>query len=558
MREDIVALQARWLELEDQRLSAAGITSQAAVGREQMDIEADLLRLGRDSHSFHDDKILPDPIAQLPDLDEDERANLTFAIVGAGVSGLCMAARLRQAGFDNFEVLEKAAGVGGVWYHNNYPGLACDVPAHYYSFSFFRNPNFRHLFALGEEIREYLRAFADHFRVTEKIAFNSAVTAARRRDGKWEIDTSDGRRRSVDILILANGFLHVPKVPDLPGLDTFAGVTMHSSAIPKGFEFAGKRVGNIGTGSTTVQITSSLADVVEHLDIFQRTPQWVFPMPNETYSDQRRQVLASNPELTSGLYKIFMNRAVHGLSEAVVTPDSPNHAIVAAACNANLAQVSDPELRRKLTPSYAPMCKRLVMSAEFFGAVQHPNCELVVEAIERIEPEGVRTSDGILRKLDVLILSTGYDIKGYQTSYPVDNEGVLLTDAWADGVRSLDSVAVAGFPNMFMLGGAHATVGNFSIMSCAEEQSGHIIRLVGEFCLAGARALVPTPEAEDLFVSEMASGLPYTVWVRGGCQSWYLNQRGGVDFWTLSIGRFVDRMREEPDLSKFQLSYGDE
>lgn len=558
MDDGLATLQARWLELEDQRLSAAGLTSQAIVGQEQSDVEVALLRLGREHQEFHHDKILPDPIASLPNLGLDERSKLSFAIVGAGVSGLCMAARLRQAGFDDFQILEKAPAVGGVWYHNKYPGLACDVPAQYYSFSFFRSPLFKHLFAHGEEIQGYLKSFADHFGLTEKIAFDSTVVATRRRNGKWEIETDDGRIRRVDFLILANGFLHTPKVPDLPGLENFAGIAMHSSAIPKGFDFAGKRVGNIGTGSTTVQIATSLVDTVDRLTVFQRTPQWVFPVPNETYSDQRSEVLACNPELTSGLYKLFMNRAVHGLSEAVVTPDSPNHEIVAAACKANLAQIRDPELRQKLTPDYAPMCKRLVISADFFAAVQRPNCELVTEAIAQIEPSGVRTDDGVLRELDVLILSTGYDIRGYQTSYTVDNEGTLLTDAWADGVRSLDSVAVAGFPNMFMLGGAHATVGNFSIMSCAEEQSGHIIRLIGEFCRANARALEATPEAEDRFVAEMASGLPDTVWVRGGCQSWYLNQRGGVDFWTLSIDRFVDRMREDPDLSKFRISYADD
>lgn len=558
MHESLATLQARWLELEEQRLSAAGLTSQAAVSQEQMDVEVDLLRLSHDRHAFHHDRILPDPIARLPDVDPAERAKWSFAIVGAGVSGLCMAARLRQAGFENFEILEKAPAVGGVWYHNSYPGLACDVPAQYYSFSFFRNPNFKHLFASGDEIQGYLASFADHFTLTERIAFNSTVLAARRRNGKWEIETGDGRVRRVDFLILANGFLHTPKVPDLPGLESFAGAAMHSSDIPKGFDFTGKRVGNIGTGSTTVQIATNLVDTVDRLAVFQRTPQWVFPVANEAYSDQRRQVLACNPELTGGLYKMFMNHAVHGLSEAVVTPDSPNHQIVAAACTANLAQIRDPELRRKLTPDYAPMCKRLVISADFFEAVQRPNCELVTEAIEQIEPEGVRTADGVLRQFDVLILATGYDIKGYQTSYVVDNEGMLLTDAWAEGVRSLDSVAVAGFPNMFMLGGAHATVGNFSIMSCAEEQSGHIIRLVGEFCRADAQALEPTPDAEEQFVAEMAGGMPNTVWVRGGCQSWYLNQRGGVDFWTLSIDRFVERMREEPDLSKFQLAYADE
>ncbi len=555
MPDELEALQTKWLELEQKRLlSQIRLEAHAPCSDEQLAIEETLLAHGGEPQAFHLDKFQFDPIAELADTAPEVRDRMSFIIVGAGVSGLCMAARLRQAGFHNFEILEKAPELGGTWHHNQYPGLACDVPAQYYSFSFFRNPRFSSLFAPAKEIKAYLQAFSDEFGLTERIAFSTRMTSAKWSGESWEVEASDGRARTATFLILANGFLHTPKLPDLPGLGDFAGKAMHSSHLTEDFDLRGLKVGNIGTGSTTVQIAASIVDKVDKLVIFQRTPQWVFPFPNEVYSERRRDLLSRYPGLTAGLYEIFRNRSFRGLGEAVVTPESPVHALTAEACRANLDLVADPELRRKLTPDYAPMCKRLVYSADFYRAVQKPNCELVTESIERIEPDGVRTADGRLHPLDLLILSTGYDITGFRNAHHVESRGRTLAEAWEDGVRSVDSVAVSGFPNMFMLGGAHATVGNFSIMGCAEEQSGHIVRLISAFAEARANAIEPTPEAEDDFVSEMNDNLANTVWVRGGCRSWYLNEKGGVDFWTRSIGEFVERMRAPPNLAKFSVS----
>lgn len=554
MQDNIEALQRRWLELERARLlSKISLEAHDPVGPEQLEVEEQLLAAGGEPQRWHTDQIAFDPLSHLPPLTQEQRDRFSFIIVGAGVSGLCMAARLRQAGFDNFEVLEKGPDLGGTWHYNTYPGLACDVPAQYYSFSFFRNPHYQHLFAKGAEIKGYLEGFAEQFRLTERLSLNARVTSARRLDGKWVVETADGKQRKADFLFLANGFLHTPKLPDIPGRESFVGLSMHSSRIPANFDFTGLRVGNIGTGSTTVQITAAAVGKAKSFAIFQRTPQWVFPFPNESYSERRRDLLARYPGLTAGLYAMFLNRSQTGLGEAVVTPDSPVHGLTAQACRANLETVADPELRAKLTPDYAPMCKRLVYSGDFYRAVQDPTCAVVTEGIERIEPDGVRTSDGVLHELDMLIYSTGYNINGYRDSYLIECDGRTLADAWSGGVRSLDSVAVAGFPNMFMLGGAHATVGNFSIMTCAEEQSGHIVRLLGELVASGAGEIRARPEAEEQFVQEMTEALPNTVWVNGGCQSWYLNAKGGVDFWTLSIARFVERMREEPDRAKFEL-----
>ena len=554
MHDETAALRAQWLELErDRLLSQMSLVANPEVSPEQAEVQRRLIEAGGTGQRFHTDRILFDPIARLPPLGPAQRDRLSFIIIGAGVSGLCMAARLRQASFDNFEILEKGSDLGGTWHYNTYPGLACDVPARYYSFSFFRNPHCRHLFAHGEEIKGYLQGFAEEHRLTENLSLSTRVVAARRSEGKWHVETDDGVIRQADFVMLANGFLHTPKLPDIPGCESFAGIAMHSSQVPRDFDFKGLRVGNVGTGSTTVQITSNIVDKVRKLTIFQRTPQWAFPFPNEYYPEPRRELLSLYPGLTAGLYEMFLDRSMHGLGEAVVTPDSPVHQLTARGCQANLAKVRDPVLRAKLTPDYAPMCKRLVYSADFYRAVQHEACEVVTEGIAAIEPREVRTADGVLHELDLLIFSTGYDIKGYRNSYLVENEGRSLTDAWKDGVRSLDSVAVAGFPNMFMLGGAHATVGNFSIMACAEEQSGHIVRLIGEFAARDADSIEATPKAEAQFVAEMTGALPNTIWVTGGCRSWYLNEQGGVDFWTLSIGKFVDRMREAPDLQNFEV-----
>lgn len=554
MSEQSLELQARWLELEKTRLlSSVNLVRQPDCSEEQLRIEEELIGLGAPPQDFHRDKTQFDPLAELPDLDDSQKSRLTFTIVGAGISGLCMAARLRQAGFDNFEILEKAPELGGVWHFNKYPGLACDVPAQYYSFSFFRNPNFSHLFAPGKEIQGYLEAFAREFDLLPHIALSSPVRSAVRTGDKWVITTSDGKVRKSDYLILANGFLNTPKRPEIEGLETFAGTVMHSMEIPRDLDYSGLRVGNIGTGSTTVQLVANIVDKVEKLSVFQRTPQWMAPFPNEATSAQRRDLLSRYPALTAGLYNMFKERSLVGLGDAVVNPNSPVHAATAAACQANLDTVADPVLREKLTPDYAPMCKRLVYSTEFYRAIQKDNCELVTEAIVRVEPEGVRTDDGRLHEVDLLILATGFDITGYGKSYSVEANGRSLADAWSDGVRSLNSIAVAGFPNLFMLGGAHATVGNFSIMACAEEQSGQIIRLLGEAAARDLRTIMPSADAEAAFVGEMASNLDNTVWVRGGCRSWYLNKNGGVDFWTRSIGDFVERMRTKPDLAQFDI-----
>ena len=554
MKSEKSELEKRWLEAEELRVFSRNDDERTEAIRRQLEIEPKLLEMATlPPERFHKDPVLADPFEDL-EFSPEDLANRSFVVIGAGVSGLCMGARLRQAGFSNFSIVEKASDLGGTWHLTEYPGLACDVPGHFYCFSFFRNPSWSSLMVPGRELQQYLADFADHYKLRNNIRFNSEVVATRFVDGKWHTEIAGGDTLVSDFVVLANGYLHKPKMADIPGLSEFAGDLMHSRDITAEYDFTGKRVGNIGMGSTSVQIVSSIVDQVKSMTVFQRTPQWIFPLLNDHYSDSRREVLARYPSLTAGMFQMHFNFNVDGICEAVINPNSPQLDEIRSTCEANLATVRDPELKAKLTPDYAPLCKRLVFSDSFYEAIQKPNSELVVDSIDRIEPAGVRTANGRLYELDTLVVSSGYDINAFWTSYDVVNsDQETLNDMWQDGIRSLNAISIAGFPNLFMTGGPHSTYGNFSIMSCAEQQSGFILRLVDAMISAGADTIQPRSEAEESFTEDLMSRMSNTTWMTGGCQSWYLNKHGGVDFWTLPIPTFIERMTSPPNTAQYKM-----
>ena len=481
-----------------------------------------------------------------------KRRPLRIVIVGAGVSGLAMGARLREAGYEDFVILEKADDLGGTWHHNKYPGVACDVASYFYSFTFFKKPNWSQMFAPGNEIKNYLEALADHYSLKERIRFGQTVKGCVYRDRGWEVSTAEGECFKADVLIPATGFLHIPKLPDIEGLDSYAGAAFHSSRWDPTADLTAKRVGVIGNGSSAVQIVSSLVDQVKQLVVFQRTAQWVFPAPNDYYSEQRQEMLEHYPELTQRLFNFFMDWYNEGFGNAVVG-DKAAQKRFKDACEANLASVSDPELRAKLTPDYPVMCKRLIFSHSYYGALQRPNCELVTEGIARIEPDGVRLMDGSLQALDVLVLATGFDTHAYCAPLSIRVEdGPSLADVWKDGAHSFESIGIAGFPNLLFIGGPYSTVGNLSTMTCSELQVDHIIRLLTEMDRTASKTVQPKKEAEDAFVEEMQGAVAGTVWV-SGCKSWYLDGNGRVDIWTKTPAAFMERMQQGPDFSNYQL-----
>jgi cation diffusion facilitator CzcD-associated flavoprotein CzcO len=329
------------------------------------------------------------------------------AVIGAGMSGILSAIRLRERGF-GCVVFEKADRVGGTWRENTYPGLSCDVPAHSYTYTFARNPEWSRWYAEGAEIQRYFERVAHDYDVLRHVRFGDEVVRLAFVDGRWHVVTAAGHRDVFDVVIAATGVLHHPNLPHFNGIESFAGACFHSARWDHSVALDGERVGVIGTGSTAVQITSALVPRARRFELFQRTAQWVLPAPNPRYSDEEKAAFRADPVA----FEQFIQRLHQSVNDrtaaAVIDIDSPELAEVERLCKENLETVRDPDLRRRLTPGYRAMCKRLVISPDFYDAIQKPNARLVTDRIERIEPGGVRTADGTLHELDVLVLATGF------------------------------------------------------------------------------------------------------------------------------------------------------
>lgn len=468
---------------------------------------------------------------------------LRLAIIGAGMAGLLSAIKVKEAGLTDFTVYEKADRVGGTWRENTYPGLSCDVPSHLYSYSFAPTPEWSHRYSPGAEIQDYFERIAREHDIERHICFGDEVTTCRFADGKWHLETAGGHRDEADVVIAATGVLHHPKLPEIAGLDEFEGSMFHSSRWDHDVALDGARVGIIGTGSTAVQMVSAVVDRVAELSLFQRTAQWVLQQDNPPYTDEEREEFRKDParltELRGQLTEIF-----DMFANAIVDAESPEMQMIAEACRANLDDnVRDPELREKLRPDYQAACKRLIISPDFYDAIQQPNAELVTEAIERVEPAGVRTRDGQLHEMDVLILATGFKTDAFVRPMAVIGRGgETLERAWAARPSAYLSISIPGFPNFFMLNGPNGPVGNFSLIEVAELQFAYIMQLVERLRSGECREISATREATEQFEAERVEATSKTVWVTG-CRSWYLDDRGIPATWPWSFDRFRAEMR---------------
>lgn len=472
------------------------------------------------------------------------------AIVGAGMSGLCMAHELKRAGLEDFTVYEKAGEVGGTWRENRYPGLTCDVPSRFYSYSFAPNPDWSSYFSPGAEIQRYFTRVTDELGLRRHIRFGAEIAQARWEEGRWMLRTRDGDEDVADVLVTATGVLHHPHVPPIEGLETFSGAAFHSARWDDSVELAGRRVAVIGTGSTGVQITTALAGEAGRLLVFQRTAQWILPVPNLPYSTLTRHAFRRLPWLNRLSYRVYQALLETVLGRAVTRP-GPTRTLIGALCRLNLRLgVRDRELRRGLTPAYEPMCKRLVMSAGFYPAMQRDDVELVTEGIDYVEPRGIVTSDGRLHEADVIVLATGFDAHAYMRPMDIVGEDRLtLAEAWAEGPRAYRTVALPGFPNLFTLMGPHSPVGNHSLIAIAETQAAYVMQWIERLRRDGLASVAPTAAATARFNEELRRALPGTVWATG-CRSWYLGADGRPELWPWSAARHRE-MLQQPEPADF-------
>ena len=482
--------------------------------------------------------------------ESDSPQGLRVAVIGAGMAGILASIKLGEAGFTDVTVYEKGDHLGGTWRDNTYPGIACDVPSHLYSYSFAPNPDWSHTFSPGPEIREYFERVAAEYGVTDRVRLDEAVQRCEYADHQWHIETSAGTRDTVDVVIAATGVLHHPKYPDLDGLDSFAGSVFHSARWDHSVPLDGARVGVIGTGSTAVQITGAVASRAAHYSLFQRTAQWVMPVANPEYSEDEREQFRANPDQ---LMQAHENLAIAfgGFAGAVIDSESVGMAMIERMCLENLETVRDDSLRERLRPTYRAGCKRLVVSPNFYETMQQPNVELVTSGIARVEPAGVRTDDGVLHELDVLVLATGFRADAFVRPMGVIGEdGRDLADGWAERPNAYLSVAVPGFPNFFMINGPNGPVGNFSLIEVAEIQFGYILQLVEQLAEGPYRSVSPTVAAMDAHEAARVDAAQHSIWVTG-CQSWYLDDRGIPATWPWTFDRFREVMAT-PDPAAFE------
>jgi cation diffusion facilitator CzcD-associated flavoprotein CzcO len=479
---------------------------------------------------------------------------LRIAVVGAGISGILCGKRLRDEGFDDYVIYEKGDSVGGTWRDNRYPGIACDTPAHVYCYSFALNPDWSASCAPGAEIHRYLRDIADRYDVTRHVRFRTEITRSEyKEDGLWHLSTQDGEIDTADVLITATGAIHQPNIPEIPGLETFRGEWLHSSRWRDDTQYKGRRVGIIGAGATATQMVTAMAQDAGHLSVFQRTVQWMYPWPHEFYSEADKRAFREDPAKLKALSESIWN-VLRMIASFVIDAKGKDAQEIQAACSKHLAEaVKDPALRKKLTPNYQAGCKRLIFNSGFYEAVQRPNTMLVTEAIRAIEPNGVRTADGHLHELDLLVLATGFHTHQYMRPMRVIGPGgVELHDLWKVRPYAYRTLAVPQLPNFFMMIGPGSPIGNFSLVTVAEILFDYLRVFLNKLRSGECTEVQVSEAATRRYCQAMIDAMPGSIWVTG-CKSWYLDGTGIPDTWPWSVVRFEEEFKA-PDLCDYVLS----
>jgi cation diffusion facilitator CzcD-associated flavoprotein CzcO len=429
----------------------------------------------------------------------------------------------------DFLILEKADDVGGTWRDNTYPGCACDVPSHLYSFSFEPKATWSKLFSPQPEIWDYLKGVTDKYGLRRYIRFNSLVDRAHWDDSeyRWHVFTADGQEFVAQFLVSGAGALHIPLIPDIEGKDEFRGVAFHSAQWDHSIDLTGKRVAVIGTGASAIQIVPEIVNDVSELQLYQRTPPWVVPRPNKPFPEGLKRAFAYVPGLRlavrSGIYWWL-----EGLGFAMTRRPALLRAVELVGKFNIRRAVKDKELRRRLTPTYRAGCKRILYSPNYYQGVANPKTQLITDRIARITPDGIVTADGTERKVDVIVFATGFHVTDSYTYVDIKGAGGEgLVDRWnREGVVAHRGVAVADMPNLFFLLGPNTGLGHTSVVFMIESQIRYVAQAIAAVDEFDAQALAPTRSAQDRDNAELQGDLARSVWNTGGCRSWYMDEHG--------------------------------
>ncbi|MET7418444.1 NAD(P)/FAD-dependent oxidoreductase [Dactylosporangium sp. NPDC005555] len=468
--------------------------------------------------------------------------HVRIAIVGAGFGGLGAAIRLKQHGHDDFVVFERAGDLGGTWRDNSYPGCACDVPSHVYSFSFALNPGWSSTYSPQPEIWQYLRRCADRFDLRPRISFDTDVRLAcwDERAGHWRIETSCGEW-TADVLISAGGPLNEPVIPKLAGLETFRGETFHSSRWDHGLDLTGRKVAVIGTGASAIQFVPAIQPSVARLTLFQRTAAWVMPRNERPLRDWEHRLYRRIPGAQRAM-RTIVYWAIESTVIGFLRPSVMRLAQRIALRNLRSA-VADPGLRARLTPHYAMGCKRVLRSDTYYPALTRDNVDVVTAAIAEVRPQGIVTRDGVEHEADTIIFGTGFHVTDLPISERVrGRDGRSLAEVWQGSPRAYRGTTVAGFPNLFLLLGPNTGLGHNSVVLMIEAQVEYVLGALRT--LERARSVEPRAEAQRAFAAAVDRRMARTVWATGGCSSWYIDATGrNSTLWPGSTWRFRRRMR---------------
>lgn len=445
-------------------------------------------------------------------------------VLGAGLSGVCAAIKLKEAGIDNIRVFEKAGDVGGTWRDNHYPGVACDVPSHLYSYSFAPNPDWSRWYAPGPEIWDYVRKCAIDFGVYDQITFDTTIASAVWDTNHWLLEDLNGAPFTSKSIISALGGLHTPNTPSFPGQDIFAGEMFHTTDWPDDLDLAGKRVAVVGTGATAVQIVPEIADKVAQLMVFQRHPVWVGAKKDPEYSDAEREEFRSNPtalkNIREDLWQLWETTSV----ELHQAGSYVNTTAETRAREQIERSVSDPEVAKALTPDHNFACKRPTISNRYYQTYDKENVTLITGAVESLTQSGV-VSNGQHYEVDIVIFATGF--KAFNITNEIDVTGIgglPLAEAWQEQITSYKSVMIHDFPNLFMMMGPNGT-GLQSALQCIEPQADYAVRAVEKMRIDGISALNPKQEFVDKFTRNVQDRFKLTTHSKG-CTSWWSDETG--------------------------------